>query len=154
MVKFTVALESDAKILRDIAVSAFEEDKINYGSMPPGIETIEWHLSKIKNGMYYKIMIDDKIVGAINLYDLKNNHFRLGAVYIDPTYQNQGIGTKAIDFIENTYPDVKKWSLDTPYKSYKNHKFYEKHGYVKVEEVKPMDNIDFWLFEYVKEIKK
>lgn len=154
MIKFAIALVSDAEILRDIAISAFEEDKIKYGFTPPGIETIEWHLSKINNGMYYKIMVEDKIVGAINLYDLKNNHFRLGAVYIEPSYQNKGIGTKAISFIENTYPDINKWSLDTPYKNYKNHKFYEKHGYVKIDEVKPMENIDFFLFEYEKEIKK
>lgn len=154
MIKFAIALVSDAEILRDIAIRAFEEDKIKYGSTPPGIETIEWHLSKIKDGMYYKIMEEDKIVGAINLYDLKNNHFRLGAIYIEPSYQNKGIGTKTISFIENTYPDIKKWSLDTPYKNYKNHKFYEKHGYVKIDEVKPMENIDFFLFEYEKEIKK
>ena len=61
--------------------------------------------------------------------------------------------TKAIGFIENAYPHVKRWSLDTPYQNYKNHDFYEKQGYVKVDEIKPVKDIDFWLFEYVKERK-
>lgn len=152
MVEFIISVESDAKILKEVAIRAFEEDRILYGSMPPGIDTLEWHLSKIRNGMYFKIVLDNTIIGGINLYDLGNNHFRLGAVYIDPAYQNQGIGKKTINFIENTYPHIRKWSLDTPYLSYRNHYFYEKHGYVKVEEFKPVKDVDFWLFEYVKEI--
>lgn len=152
MVEFILSLESDAEILREIAIRAFDEDKTMYGSLPPGIETLEWHLEKIKNGMYYKIVQDNTIIGGINLYDLGNRHFRLGALYIDSDYQNQGIGTKAISFIEKTYPHIRKWSLDTPYKSYRNHYFYEKHGYAKTEEFRPVNEVDFWLFEYVKEI--
>jgi hypothetical protein len=97
MVKFNISLELDAKVLREVAIKAFEEDRVKYGSMPPGI------------------------------------------------------GTKAIDFIENVYPHIKRWSLDTPYQNYKNHDFYERQGYVKVNEIKPVKDIDFWLFEYVKE---
>lgn len=151
MVKFNISLESDAKVLRDVAIKAFEDDRVKYGSMPPGIETLEWHLAKVRNGMYYKIILENRIIGGINLYNLGNGHFRLGAIFIEPEYQNQGIGTKAIDFIENTYPHIKRWSLDTPYQNYKNHDFYERQGYVKVDEIKPVNDIDFWLFEYVKE---
>jgi RimJ/RimL family protein N-acetyltransferase len=152
MINFDIAQEIDGEALRRVAINAFEEDRVLYGSMPPGIESLEWHLSKIKNGLYYKITLDNNIIGGINLYRLSQDHFRLGAIFIDPAFQNQGIGKKAVNFIETTHSHIKKWSLDTPYKSYRNHYFYEKHGYVKVEEFKPEENSDFCLFEYVKEI--
>jgi hypothetical protein len=50
------------------------------------------------------------------------------------------------------YPDARKWSLDTPYKSYRNHYFYEKHGYVKVGETQPEKENEFYLFLYEKNI--
>lgn len=152
MIKFVLTAVSDGEALREVAIKAFEDDRIKYGSMPPGIETLEWHTSKIEDGMYYKIMSDDSIVGGMKLYHL-NDGMRLGSIFIEPEYQNQGVGSKAINFIESTYPHIKKWSLDTPYKNYRNHAFYEKHGYVKVDEFKPIENFDFWLFEYLKEIK-
>ncbi len=143
-------MDADAEALRDIAIRAFEEDRVKYGAMPPGIESLEWHTSKIRNGLYYKIASEGKIVGGINLYDLGDGHFRLGAIFIDPAYQNRGIGSKAIRFIESKHADVKKWSLDTPYQNYSTHAFYKKHGYVKVGEIQPMKDVDFWLFEFVK----
>lgn len=33
-----------------------------------------------------------------------------------PSYQNLGIGAKAITFIENEFPDATRWRLHTPYK--------------------------------------
>lgn len=152
MVIFENAIESDAKILREIAIKAFQDDYNTYGSMPPEIDTIGWHKSNIKSGMYYKIIYENKIVGGIKLFDLKNLHFRLGAIFIEPDYQNKKIGTEAIKFIEREYPNVKKWSLDTPYKSYRNHYLYEKLGYKKVAEEYPEQNKEFCLYIYEKHI--
>jgi len=45
---------------------------------------------------------------------------------------------------------VKKWSLDTPYLSYRNHHFYEKMGYKKVGETQLEKGSKFRLFEYEK----
>lgn len=150
MAKFFKVSDSDVEILIDVAIKAFQEDKIKYGVIPPEIDTIEWHVANIVNGMYYKIVLNDNIIGAINLYDLGNNSVRIGSIFIDPEYQNQGIGTESIKFIEKKYPNTKKWSLDTPYQNYRNHHFYEKHGYVKVDEIKPKRGIDFRVYEYLK----
>ncbi|MEG0295838.1 MAG: GNAT family N-acetyltransferase [Clostridium sp.] len=150
MAKFFKVSDLDVEILIDVAIKAFQEDKIKYGVIPPEIDTIEWHVANMVNGMYYKIVLNDNIVGAINLYDLGNNSVRIGSIFIDPEYQNQGIGTEAMKFIENKYPNTRKWSLDTPYQNYRNHYFYEKHGYVKVDEIKPTRGIDFRVYEYLK----
>lgn len=56
---------------------------------------------------------------------------------VSKEYQNQGIGAKAISFLENEFPDAKCWRLYTPYKNYRNHHFYEKMGYKKLEKQNP-----------------
>lgn len=152
MVNFTTVEMKDAGILRDISLKSFEDDLKKYGALPPGIDSIEWHTSKIKNGMYYKIVVDDVIVGGINLYDLGNGHFCLGAIFISPEYQNQGIGSMAIDFIEEKYKEVKRWTLDTPYLNIANHRFYERHGYKKVNEIQPQKGVEFYLYIYEKQM--
>lgn len=42
------------------------------------------------------------------------------------------------------------FKLLTPAKSYRNHHFYEKLGYVKISESAPIPNDEFRVFEYVK----
>jgi hypothetical protein len=39
-------------------------------------------------------------------------------------------------FIEETYPSTKSWTLETPSFALKNHYFYEKCGFEKIEEKK------------------
>lgn len=150
MLLFELAQEKDARIFKEIAIKAFDDDKKEYGSVPPGIESVDWHRYQIKSGMYYKIIFDNKIVGGIKLFNLKSGHYRLGTILILPDFQNRGIGHKAMEFIENEYPNAQKWSLDTPHKSYRNHYFYEKHGYVKVGETQPSKEREFYLFLYEK----
>jgi len=150
MTKVLLAGETDVELLRDIALKAFRDDSILYGKMPPDIDSVKWHIMHIKSGMYYKIIYERKTVGGIKLFDFGNGHFRLGTIYIDPDYHNKKIGTEAISLIEKQFSHVKKWSLDTPYKSYRNHHFYEKLGYVKIGEECPEHDKEFYLFKYEK----
>lgn len=152
MVSFELVKECDANILFDIALRAFDDDYKLYGCIPPGIDSIDWHLEKIRDGLYYKIILDGKIIGGFKLFNCGKKHFQLGAIYIDPEFHNKGIGTQTIEFIEKTYFSVKKWTLDTPYKNYRNHHFYEKMGYKKTGEFKPDPKEDFCLFLYEKNI--
>lgn len=39
-VDFIAAEMKDAEILRDIAIQAFEDDRRKYGSLPPGIDSL------------------------------------------------------------------------------------------------------------------
>lgn len=144
------AEEKDATGLRNICIKAFEEDKKLYGTAPPNMEKVTWHRQNIESGLYYKIIEEGKIVGGIKLFNSGKGHMRLGTIYIDPGYQNKHIGTEAITIIEREFPDINKWSLDTPYKSYRNHHFYEKLGYKKIAEEHPEQNKEFTLFIYEK----
>lgn len=152
MIQFAIAEMKDAEVLREISLGAFYDDLKKYGVLPPGINSIEWHTSKIENGMYYKILVDSVIAGGINLFDLGERHFCLGAIFISPEYQRQGIGSKAIEFIEKKYDWVKRWTLDTPYLNTINHRFYEKHGYRKIDEIQPQKDVEFYLYIYEKQM--
>lgn len=38
------------------------------------------------------------------------------------------------------------WTLETPYLSYRNHHFYEKHGFVKVGETESREDVFFCFY--------
>ena len=84
---------------------------------------------------YFKFVKEGKIIGGIGIYDKGDLHYRIGSLsYLDLDYQNQGIGSLAMNFIEKEFAYVLKWTLETPYKSYINHHFYEKFGLKKIGE--------------------
>lgn len=150
MINFELVKEKDLEIVKNIAIKAFQDDLKKYGSMPPGIESINWHVDKLNDGNYYKIISDSQIVGAMKIYDKGNGHFHLGSLFIDPLLQNQGIGSETMNYIFKTFNQWSKWTLDTPYKNYRNHYFYEKHGFKKIQEFKPEPNNPFTLYLYEK----
>lgn len=85
----------------------------------------------MKSGVYYKILDGDMIIGGMVISRLKPGQYRLRRLYVDPDYQDKGVGTKAISFMENEFPDAQVWNLDTPVVATRNHHFYEKLGYVR-----------------------
>ncbi|MFZ5966970.1 MAG: GNAT family N-acetyltransferase [Bacillota bacterium] len=153
MIRFERVEDEDVSILKDIQMAAFEEDVVKYGSGPMGYNRVDWHTSLIENKEYYfKILSENKIVGGVVVFDKGEGHYHLGRIFIDKDYQNRGIGEKAIRFLENEFKDAKKWTLDTPYLSFRNHHFYEKMGYIKVGETVPDKESGFYLFLYEKHI--
>lgn len=150
MIDFKLVKSTDLNIVKNIAVKAFEDDLKKYGAMPPGIEGIQWHKEKLNDGNYYKILFNDRIVGAMKIYNKDNGYFHLGSIFIDPLFQNRGIGSEAMRFITKTFKQCSRWTLDTPYKNYRNHHFYEKHGFKKIDAFKPESNKAFTLYLYEK----
>ena len=144
---------SDAELLKDIAVSGFKENFEKYGHYPPGLESIEWHQDKIRNEIYYKILYNSKIIGGAYLAQHPNHEMKIEFIFLSPDYHGKKIGTQVMTLIEGKHKKIKKWSLFTPYKDFRNHHFYEKLGYLKVGEIKPDESTDFKLFHYEKEIR-
>jgi GNAT superfamily N-acetyltransferase len=152
LIRFEKARIGDAEVLTEIQKRTFDDDALCFGGQPaggpPGYDSADWTLWAMKTGIYYKILAGDQIVGGVILFDMHRHHFNLGRIFVDPDWQNQGIGSQAIRFVEKTFPYVKKWSLDTPEWAIRNHHFYEKLGYVKVgEEVPEGADIRLCLYE-------
>jgi ribosomal protein S18 acetylase RimI-like enzyme len=154
--KMNVTIEratvADTEALVKAQIAAFHHDAILYPAIeiggPPGYDSVERTQKKIGEGLCYKMVDAGQIIGGIVVFDMGQGHFHLDLIFIDPAYHNRGIGTRAMQFLERTYP-AKLWTLDTPAWAIRNQHFYEKLGYVKVKEEAHPDII---LFGYEKRI--
>ena len=81
-----------------------------------------------------KVVADGKAVGGIIVWIFLHGNNILGTIFIDPEYQDRGIGSASWNFIEERYPQAKSWRLTTPKFAVKNHYFYEtKCGFRRVK---------------------
>jgi len=138
MITIEKVQDADVETMTGVKQRAFEAELKKYGVSPEVFCTDEWTRHAMTHGDYYKILQDTQIVGGLHVFvfgqDFYNCH-ELNSIFVLPEYQNQGIGTRAIRFLEETYPFARKWRLETPSLSFGNHHFYEKNGFVKVREV-------------------
>lgn len=83
----------------------------------------------IENCIVYKIMVDSNIVGDIIVRDNHDDTYFLGGLCVIPAYENNGIGQKAMRFLEHQFKGAHHWSLETPANKEQNHYFYKKYGF-------------------------
>jgi GNAT superfamily N-acetyltransferase len=83
-------------------------------------------------GKYYKILVDDQIVGGFIVFPKEPRCYELGRIFVDPGFQNQGIGTEAFEYLWKEYPLAKRWTLGTPAWNRRTRHFYKKVGFVEI----------------------
>jgi RimJ/RimL family protein N-acetyltransferase len=133
------ATTADAAILTAIQTRTFADDnrqKPPGCSMegPPGHDSVEWNSEWIEKTPYYKILVDGQIVGGIIVFEMGPGHCELGRIFVDPTFQNRGVGQQAVRLMFDRFQAVEKWTLGTPSWATRNQHFYEKMGFVRVRE--------------------
>jgi GNAT superfamily N-acetyltransferase len=134
----------DLEELTKIMTRSFDDDSKKHLGVekggPPGYDNGEFFkewLLPYKESIGYKMLVGEKIIGGAIVWIFPHGKNRLGTVFIDPNYQDKGLGTKFWQFIENRYPESKSWTLSTPAFAIKNHHFYEKKcGFTKIDENK------------------
>ena len=137
---FEQIVEADIPELAEVMTRAFDDDSQKHLGIekggPPGYDDGEFFrkwLFGYEQSIGYKIVFEGAIVGALIVWDIEGGHNFLGTIFVDPAYQDRGIGTRAWRFVEETYPHAKSWSLGTPVWATKNHHFYEqKCGFRRV----------------------
>jgi GNAT superfamily N-acetyltransferase len=118
---------------------------------PPGMVDPEWtkRIINSKESVYYKILLDGHIVGglivAANPEKYPEENF--WRIFVEPAYQDRGIGQQAIRQLYRLHPDVKRWRLGTPEYHVKNRHFYESMGFTLVDIIKP-EHVWFRSAEY------
>jgi len=85
-------------------------------------------------GQYYKILVDDQIVGGFIVFRQRPREYELGRIFVDPDFQNQGIGAQTFEFLWQEFPLAKQWTLGTPAWNRRTRHFYKKVGFVEVGE--------------------
>jgi GNAT superfamily N-acetyltransferase len=137
---FEPIVEADLPELTEVMTRAFDDDAqkhlgIDKGG-PPGYDDGEFFrkwLFGYEQSIGYKIVSEGRVIGGLIVWDLEDGHNFLGTIFVDPAYQDRGVGTRAWRYVEETYPQAKSWRLGTPVWAVKNHHFYEhKCGFTRV----------------------
>jgi GNAT superfamily N-acetyltransferase len=138
---FEEMTEDDLPELTEVMTRAFDDDARRHRGLekggPEGYDNGDFFrtwLLPYEESVGYKILCEDKLIGGIIVWILPEGHNILGTIFVDPPYQDRGVGTQTWEFIEATYPETKSWRLVTPTWAIKNHHFYRvKCGFTEVE---------------------
>ncbi len=152
---FAEISEADIPELTEVMIRAFDDDSQRHLGAekggPDGYDNgdffREW-LFGYEWTVGYKVMADNHIIGAIIVWIFDTGQNFLGTIFVDPEYQNRGVGHHTWEFIESTYPQTIGWQLETPGYATSNHHFYEKCGFKKIEEKPATDEMPFesWVY--------
>ncbi|MBE5109055.1 N-acetyltransferase [Bacillus thuringiensis] len=147
----------DAEKLTKIMTKTFDEeakrwlcgqdDVIDYNIQPPGYSSVEMMKYSIEELDSFKVIMDKDIIGGIIVTISGKSYGRIDRIFVDPVYQGKGIGSKVIKLIEEEFPNIRIWDLETSSRQINNHHFYKKMGYQTIFESEDE-------YCYVKRIKK
>jgi GNAT superfamily N-acetyltransferase len=134
--------EEDIEMMMPVMKRAFDEDTRRHTDRqhggPDGYDNGDFFRNHYINSgsAAYKISKEGIAIGAVNVYINDDNINYLGNIFIDPDFQDKGVGMIVWRFIENKFPATVKWCTQTPARSRRNHNFYvNKCGFkiVKIE---------------------
>lgn len=130
---------TDAEKLTEIKKRTFDEEAkrwlpnqdniIDNNIQPPGYSSIEMTKYMIKELEYFKVLQDKETIGGIIITISGKSFGRIDRIFVDPNYQGKGIGSRVINLVEEEFPYVRTWDLETSSRQINNHYFYEKMGY-------------------------
>ncbi|MGF2616038.1 GNAT family N-acetyltransferase [Rossellomorea vietnamensis] len=136
------AVIDDADRLTDIMKRTFDEEAkrwlshqegvLDYNIQPPGYTSVVMTKYMINELEYFKIMMNEELVGGIILTITGNSYGRIDRIFIAPECQGKGVGTAAIRLVKEKYHRIRFWDLETSSRQRNNHHFYEKMGYKRV----------------------
>lgn len=72
----------------------------------------------------YTVRSDTMIIGAAIVFPRGESECFLGNIFIDPAFQDKGVGMEVWRMIQAQYPDVVTWKTETQGFSKRNHHFY------------------------------
>ncbi len=133
--------KADIPALTEVMTRSFDNDaQTHLGKErggPPGYDDGEFFrkwLFGYEESIGYKILSTGRLIGGLIVWVFPSGENNLGVIFVDPEYQDCGVGTEIWQFVEDTYPNANSWQLETPEWALKNHFFYEqKCGFQKID---------------------
>lgn len=126
----------------------FQNDEVSFN-----VITVLNVIEEIREiGIENTYIYDDGIVKGMARYSTTNNEFQFCELYIEPFFQDQGIGSKLIDFIESKARELKfkKMFLLVLEKNPNAMKLYERKGFVNTKERQEFATTGQYLLKYTK----
>lgn len=136
MIKLKRVKKEDIPILKSIKERAFRSEFERLGFTPEDMISIKWHEEMLEKSIYYAACNEHNIIGGVNIFQFDEGYY-LCSLFIDEELQNRGLGCEVMKQLEKLHDDRNKWQLETPSSSIQNHHFYEKLGYVHIEDITP-----------------
>lgn len=122
--RYRRAVKNDAGLLINLYNQSFYKDFLRYGECPAYGKTEEQMKQSIETFAEEIILCNNIPVGVISAKRKGNGEYYVGCLCVIPEYQNQGIGTKAMNHLLESHADWKRISLITPSDKDENIYFY------------------------------
>ena len=151
-VEITKASFEDLKAILLLQKQAFVSEADIYNDFdisPPLLQTLEELTKEFSESIILKALLGDDIVGSVRGFQVDETVF-IKRLIVNPHYQNQGIGTKLMKSIEDSFKDNKRYELFTGDKSNRNLHLYQKIGYKEFKQIPIHENLTMiYLEKYV-----
>ena len=148
MLEVSRANQEDAVLISKCARLAYADEckKRKVVNLTPSYPSVSGVVRDIKNHIYYKITLENTIIGGLYLVSRERDTLEIEDFCIHPSYQNKGYGYKVLLHLERVHQNTRVWRLVTPIYSIGNQALYNKLGYNKLETVKE-DGLDVIKYE-------
>jgi len=151
-VEITKASFEDLKTILVLQKQAFLSEADTYNDFdisPPLLQTLEELTKEFSESIILKAVLGDFIVGSVRGFQVNETVF-IKRLIVNPNYQNQGIGTKLMKSIEDSFKNNKRYELFTGHKSKRNLHLYQKIGYKEFKRIPIHENLNIiYLEKYV-----
>lgn len=124
------AKSEDAQEILDLQKLAYQSEAAIYNdyTIPPLTQTLEEITADFDRHTFLKATMEGRMVGSVRAYMREGTCF-IGRLVVDPSVQNQGIGTRLLSEIERTFDQANRFELFTGHQSERNLHLYQKLDY-------------------------
>lgn len=145
------ATAADAEELFELQRKVFKPlyEKYEDHETTPANQTFERFEERLKTGDFFKITLENSLVGSVHVYPKSPGVMRFHMINILNEFQGKGIAQQVMMRLEGLYPEANRWELDTILEEKRNCYLYEKMGYMQTDE-KWKINDKMTLVHYVK----
>ena len=134
--EFMKAGTADAPVLNALSKLAFDSD-MTVGAPsaggPPGYQSVSFHLKMARMNHLFKLVDESGVILGGAILFRQGDTLNIGRIFIDPQHFRKGYGILMMREIENLFPDVKAFTLDTPVWNTRTNAFYTRLGYSEVK---------------------
>ena len=113
---FSEIREEDIAELTSVMTRAFDDDSRKHLGAdrggPDGYDNGDFFrqwLFAHEESRGYKILMHERIIGGFIVWIFPHGRNVLGTIFVDPEFQDRGVGTRAWAFIERAFPATKSW---------------------------------------------
>ena len=134
--QFMKAGTPDALVLTGISRQAFDSDaEVGAASAggPPGYRSVPFHMKMARTDHLFKLADGNGVIYGGAVLFRQGDTLNVGRIFIDPRHFRKGYGILMMREIEDMFPDVKVFTLDTPAWNNRTNAFYTKLGYSEVK---------------------